>query len=152
METKSEKEWNQLIKSSIQSGQRITRWCQEQGVEKSVFYNHCRKLGYIRDGGRTEKWAACSASTKEVTGKSIFPDASEEQSLVPVPKRTIGAAVREIREDDMIPVRYPESSPSPDMFPSVCIQKAAWKVFVGDGFHKETLRDVLEVIANAQGS
>ena len=150
MEIRTEVEWCGIIESAIQSGEKITKWCREKGIDKSVFYNHCRTLGYIRDGGRTDKWNACAADSGIVSAETSSPDIREEPSLVPVPKRTIRAAMQEIREDDIFPARDPV--PSPDMFPSVCIQKDAWKVFVGDGFRKETLRDVLEVIANAQGS
>ena len=150
MEIRTEVEWCGIIESAIQSGEKITKWCREQGIEKSVFYSHCRTLGYIKDGGRTDKWNACSADSRFVSAETISPGTRKEPSLVPVPKRTICAAMQEIGKEEIYPARDP--APSPDMFPSVCIQKDAWKVFVGDGFRKETLRDVLEVIADAQGS
>ena len=150
MEIRTKEEWYSIIESAIQSGENIVKWCREHGIEKSVFYRHCRTLGYIKDGRRTDKWDVCSADPRIVPEKNISPDTLEGPSLVPVPKLTICAAMQEIREDDIFPVR--DTSQSPDMFPSVYIQKDAWKVFVGDGFRKETLRDVLEVITDAQGS
>lgn len=150
MEIRTEVEWCGIIEAAIQSGEKITKWCREQGIEKSVFYSHCRTLGYIKDGVRTDKWSACGADSGIASEENIGPDIPKEPSLVPVPKHTIRTAMQEIREDDIFPARDP--APSPDIFPSVCIQKDVWKVFVGDGFRKETLRDVLEVIANAKGS
>ena len=150
MQIRTKEEWCSIIESAIQSDEKIVKWCREHGIEKSVFYRQCRALGYIKDGRRTDKWDACSADSEIVPEKNINPGSLEEPSLVPVPKRTICAAMQEIREDAKFPVQ--DTSPSLDMFPSVCIQKDPWKVFVGDGFRKETLRDVLEVITDAQGS
>ena len=150
MEIRTEKEWCSIIESAIQSGEKITQWCREQGIEKSVFYSHCRRLGYIKDGGRTDKWDVCRVDSGIFSAETISPDTRKESSLVPVPKHTIRAAMQETGKDEICPDRDPALSP--DMFPSVCIQKDVWKVFVGDGFRKDTLRDVLEVIANAQGS
>ena len=147
MERRTEAEWCRLIDSAIQSGQRIASWCQEHGIKKNEFYRHCRKLGYIRCGERTNKWTDCRTRSGAVSVKSLPP---EEPFLVPVPKSTIYTAAREFREDGAFPVR--DQAPSPGMSPPVYIQRGAWKVFAGDGFRRETLRDVLEVVANAQGS
>ena len=150
MEVRTEKEWHNTIKSAILSGEKITRWCQKQGIEKSTFYSHCRMLGYIRDGRRTEKWAACSAGSGIVSTKNISQNALELPSLIPVPRHTVCAVIQKFRESDLLSDRDPV--PSPDLISSVCIQTGAFKIFVGDRFRKETLRDILEVIDDAQGS
>lgn len=125
--------WEDIIEKAIKSGQKIDEWCVDQQIHKSTFYRHCRALGFIKNGSRTDKWKACCPKMDKTFVES-------EPVLVPVPLETISAVpgtVPGITEDNR---------------PSICIQSGSLKIFVGDGFQRETLRDVLEVVLIAQES
>ena len=127
------KDWEGVIENAIKSGQKINECCADLGIDKTTFYRHCRKLGFIKNGKRTGKWTAHSSDRKKAAP-------NPEPVLVPVPRETICAASNPV----------PESAA--DGRPSICIQNGSLKIFVGDGFRRETLLDVLEVVRIAQGS
>lgn len=133
MKGRSSEEWEILIKNAIRSKQTIKSWCKQHDVGEHLFYRRCHSLGYISDGKRTEKWRSYAAVAIENAD-------SAEAFLVPVPQETISAAF------------MPDGKPDSDGRPAICIQNASWKIYVGDGVRKETLRDVLEVVADAKGS
>ena len=131
----TETEWNDLIRAGACSGKPINEWCHENGIEKSVFYRHCRELGYISGGKRTEKWFSCINS-----GNKGIKDEIEKQVLVPVPLQAVYA------------VSHESAVPDPITSPEIRIQISSMNVFVKDGFRMETLRSVLEAITDAQRS
>ena len=133
MKRRSSAEWNELIRDAILSRQTVNDWCRQHDIRKHLFYRHCRSLGYIADGKRTEKWKDCASEAIDSPGL-------EGSLLVPVPRETISAAL------------VPPEKPVGNGRPAICIQNAGWRIFIGDGFSRETLRDVLEVIGDAQGS
>ena len=129
----SAEDWEGIIETAIKSGLKIDEWCADQGIERTTFYRHCRDLGFIKNRKRTEKWKVLSSG-------SIGDPGSPGPVLVPVPQETLSAVSGTVPENIT------------DSRPSICIQSDSLKIFVGDGFRRETLRDVLEVVLGAQGS
>lgn len=131
MEKRTAKEWELLIREAAGSGSGIKIWCKEHGISDRLFYHHCKVLGYIADGRRTDKWNDAAQHT-EISGKN---GGSTPGELVPVPLRTLEAAAgREHWAGTQA---------------RICIQNPSWKIYVSDGVSAETLRAVLEAVCHA---
>ncbi len=126
----TQEEWVTIIEEAAMSGVRVSEYCREKEISEKMFYRNTQKLGYTRNGKRTEKWNTV-ASSSEAEDAVI----SNLRTLVPVPVQTIQAAWSR-----------PDSKTGD---PQVAILHDSYRIIVGEDFSQETLRRVLEVMRNA---
>ena len=128
MARKTQVEWTKIIEDAARSPLTAAAYCEQIGITANQFYKMSRKLGFTKDGERTEKWYA--AARKEIQpGKT-------SGGLVPVPVRTIQSA-------EAVPDRQTAAQPQ------IVIQYEGFRIAVGDDFSKDALQRVVEVVVNA---
>ena len=132
-ESERRQKWISILEAAYSSGESVSDWCIEHGpISTRTFYYWSQKLGYTKDGKRTEKCLASEhRSADENTAEQVNPaspvfvDISHELQKCTVPPPPFHQA------------------------PPVIIQAGCYQIGVQDGFTPQTLAKVLEVIRNA---
>ena len=133
--TREEKQehWNRIVREAYKSRIPITRWCAEHNIRSNHFHRWSKKLGYTKDGKKTEKCLALIESQDQ-------PESVQTISAVPlfveVPAQALGGFVEA------------ESSFHPNV-PLITVQTGSYQIGVLDGFNEQTLSKVLGVIRHA---
>lgn len=133
MARKTQDEWIRIIEDAARSDLTAAAYCERNGISTNQFYKMSHKLGYTHGGERTEKWHAAVSMAQ--------PPALSRQGLVPVPAETLQTSEYSLDPEHL-----------PDVQARIFIQYESFKISVGNGFSKETLERVMEVIASAQNS
>ena len=128
MARRSIEEWNKLIVGAARSQVSVSKYCEQHGLSKNLFYRMTQTLGYTSGGQRTEKWEAAARGEETQVENS--------RTFVAVPAETVEKAIQQP------PARAFPASP-------VSIRCGKYLVIVGDGFSEDVLRRVLGVVANA---
>ena len=132
--------WSARIEAAASSGMPINEWCKENHVSKRQFYRFSKDLGYTANGKRTSKWPGTDISDKDAQNhpETACRLDTSVQNLVAVPLQTVRSAL-ENETSELVPAAQPQ----------IVIQYGTVSIAVGDGFSSETLRRVLEVVADA---
>ena len=133
--TREEKQehWDRIVREAYKSRISITRWCAEHNIRSNHFHRWSKKLGYTKDGKKTEKCLALIESQDQ-------PESVQTISAVPlfveVPAQALGGFVE-------------AESSFPANVPLIMIQAGSYQIGVLDGFNEQTLSKVLGVIRHA---
>ncbi len=133
--TREEKQehWNRIVREAYKSRIPITRWCAEHNIRSNHFHRWSKKLGYTKDGKKTEKCLALIESQHQPETAQIIP---ASPVFVEVPSQALG-------------VFDEAESGFHATVPRVTIQVGSYKIGILDGFNEQTLSKVLEVIRYA---
>ena len=133
--TREEKQehWNSIVAEAYRSRMPITRWCAEHNIRTNHFHRWSKKLGYTKDGKKTEKCLALIESQDQPEPARIVPEAP---LFVEVPAQAL---------DGFVEV---ESS-FRTVVPLIMIQAGNYQIGVPDGFNEQTLSKILGVIRHA---
>ncbi|MBR2560580.1 MAG: hypothetical protein IKF59_01645 [Lachnospiraceae bacterium] len=133
--TREEKQehWNRIVREAYRSRIPITRWCAEHNIRSNHFHRWSKKLGYTKDGKKTEKCLALIESQDQPESIQTIPAVP---LFVEVPAQALGGFVE-------------AESSFPANVPLIMIQTGSYQIGVLDGFNEQTLSKVLGVIRHA---
>ena len=125
--------WDKIVSEAYMSREPISQWCAERSIRTNNFHRWSKKLGYTKDGKKTEK---CLALIAEQTQPAPAPIVPAAPVFVEVPTRTLGG--------------FKEAADSfPLARPLITIQAGNYQIGIQDGFSEQTLSKVLEVVRYA---
>ena len=133
--TREEKQvhWNRIVTEAYMSRKPITRWCAEHNIRTNHFHRWSKKLGFTKDGKKTEKCLALIESQYQSESAQIIP---AKPVFVEVPVQTL---------DGFMEVDNSFHAAGPH----ITIQTGNYQIGILDGFNEQTLSKVLEVIRYA---
>ena len=126
--------WNRIVMEAYASRQPIAHWCAEHSIRTNNFHRWSKKLGYTKDGKRTEKCLALIEGQGENVAAPIIP---ASPLFVEVPAQTLGCFTD------------PATGPFSAAGPLITIQAGNYQIGIRDGFSEQTLSKVLEVVRYA---
>lgn len=126
--------WNKIVSEAYKSQEPITQWCAEHNIRENNFHRWSKKLGYTKDGKRTEK---CLALIEDQLLYPSAPIVPAPPLFVEVPAQALGKMTE--ATTDIIPSAHP----------LITIQAGSYQIGIQDGFNEQTLSKVLEVIRYA---
>ena len=127
---KNRARWDRIVSKAYKSHEPIRQWCSGHGVRTNSFYKWAKKLGYTKDGKKTEK---CLAIMEEKPAGASAPDVTAYPQFVEVPAQLLDC----ISEKE-------ESFPSESTL--ITVQAGRYQIGIPDGFNELTLSKVLEVL------
>mgnify|MGYP007101953720 CR=1 FL=1 len=126
--------WNRIVTEAYVSRKPIAHWCAEHNIRTNNFHRWAKKLGYTKDGKRTEKCLALIEDHNETISAPVIPASPQ---FVEVPAQILGRFTGTA------------AGPCPVAVPLITIQAGNYQIGVCDGFTEQTLSKVLEVIRYA---
>ena len=130
------KEWEDRIYESMHCETTVRKWCEQNGISKDSYYYWKREV---------EKYKLSLDSASDHLGSSNrdqdSPASNDEPVFVEIPL-TCRPGTPSLQDDRFLLEKcFSESK--------IIIQRDHFKVYIGEGFNKDTLQSVLEVVGHA---
>ena len=124
--------WNRIVSEAYASREPISQWCAEHNIRTNSFHRWAKRLGYTKDGKRTEKCLALIEQQVDSVSAQIVPSSPV---FVEVPAQALG--------------HFSGQAGTLPVGPFITIQAGDYQIGIQDGFNEQTLSKVLEVIRYA---
>lgn len=125
--------WRKTVEEAYLSGEQIKRWCAERGINSKNFHRWANKFGYTENGKKTDKYYALIEGRGQ---PDPMPAMAAPPEFVEVPAKALDVFRGRVEA-------------VPDFLPYITIRSGRYQVGIRDGFEKETLSKVLEVLRDA---